>query len=216
MVTLARASRSLVGAVILVLMGCGPTGGGTSEAPRSATAELDSLPRVVFETSKGQIVLELYRKRAPQSVANFLLLVRGGFYDGLTFHRVRPGFMIQAGYIAADGQRRATNRPPIQNEADNGLKNLRGTLAMARTSFPHSATTEFFVNVVDNPRLDYSSPTVEGFGYAVFGRVVKGMETVDAITAVPTVRRDEFEALPTQPIVITRAYAEQRDGAAAR
>lgn len=156
----------------------------------------------------GRILLELDPTHAPKSVANFLVLVKGGFYDGLVFHRVKPNFMVQAGYVTVDIRRRATTRPPIYNEADNGLKNLRGTLAMARTSYPHSATTEFFINVVDNAMLDFTAPTDAGFGYAVFGRVLEGMDVVDVIAHTPTTHHDEFADWPVRPITIRQARVE--------
>jgi cyclophilin family peptidyl-prolyl cis-trans isomerase len=159
----------------------------------------------VLETSVGRITLELEPDKAPKTVANFLLLVRGGFYDGLVFHRVKPNFIVQAGYVTADLRRRATTRPPVYNEADNGLKNVRGAVAMARTSYAHSATTEFFVNVADNAKLDFVAPTDAGFGYAVFGRVIGGMSAVDTIAATPTARHDEFADWPVRPITIIRA-----------
>ena len=190
---------------VLAALDCGtqkPADRSTTVANQAAATP----QQVVLETSRGTIVLELDQQRAPKSVANFLLLVRGRFYDGLVFHRVKPDFMVQAGYVTADMRRRATTRPPIYNEADNGLRNLRGTLAMARTSYPHSATTEFFINVVDNPKLDYSAPTDAGYGYAVFGRVVEGMDVVDAIAATPTTRREDFADWPSQPVTIRRAF----------
>ena len=165
-------------------------------------------PRVVLETGMGQIVLELDRERAPITVENFLYHVEAGFYNGLIFHRVRPDFMIQAGGFTPKARQRQTPRPDIENEADNGLKNVRGSLAMARTPEPHSASTQFFINLVDNSFLDYTAPTTQGWGYAVFGRVVEGMDVVDAIAQVKTEQRGPHEAWPVEPVIIERAYVE--------
>jgi cyclophilin family peptidyl-prolyl cis-trans isomerase len=173
-------------------------------ATTSAGAAADSLPVVVLETNKGRIVMQLDRRKAPRTVENFLTHVNGHFYDGLTFHRVIQGFMIQGGSVTADNQQRLSSAPPVPNEADNGLKNVRGAVALARTSDPNSGGTQFFINLVDNPRLDFRAKTVEGWGYAVFGRVTQGMDVVDSIGAVRT-RPDD---VPVQPVVITRAYVE--------
>ena len=188
----------------LAMAGCAAPGGERHPAAQESSAH----PRVDFETSRGRIVLELDPQRAPKTVANFLLLVRSGFYNGLVFHRVKPNFMVQTGYVTADLRRRATTRPPIYNEADNGLKNVRGAVAMARTSYAHSATTEFFIDVVDNAKLDFTAPSDAGFGYAVFGRVVDGMSVVDVIAKSPTTRYDEFADWPVQPVTIVRAWVD--------
>ena len=174
-----------------------------AEAAAGAAAA-DSLPVVVLETSKGRIVMELDRPKAPRSVDNFITHVNGHFYDGLTFHRVIQGFMIQGGSVTADNQQRSSTAPPVPNEADNGLKNVRGSVALARTMDPNSGGTQFFINLVDNPRLDFRAKTVDGWGYAVFGRVTQGMDVVDSIGAVRT-RPDD---VPVQPVVITRAYVQ--------
>jgi len=147
---------------------------------------------------------------APETVQNFLRHVRSKFYDSLTFHRVRPGFMIQAGRIQVDGKERTSTVFPIANEAENGLTNVRGAVAMARTSDPHSATSEFFINVVDNPGLDFKDKTARGFGYAVFGHVVEGMEVADAIAQVPAQRTRNSEAEPLEPVIILRAYLREQ------
>ncbi len=173
-------------------------------AAASAGTAADSLPVVVLETSKGRIVMQLDRRKAPRSVENFITHVNGRFYDGLTFHRVIQGFMIQGGSVTADNQQRLSSAPPVPNEADNGLKNVRGAVALARTADPNSGGTQFFINLVDNPRLDFRAKTVEGWGYAVFGRVTQGMDVVDSIGAVRT-RPDD---VPVQPVVITRAYVD--------
>ena len=161
-------------------------------------------PRVVLDTSKGRIVLELYPVRAPETVKNFLSYVDAKFYDGTIFHRVIPKFMIQGGGFKTDMQRQVT-RPPIKNEADKGLKNDRGTIAMARTGDPHSATTQFFINTVNNDFLNHKSKTQQGWGYAAFGKVIEGMDTVDAIAAVKTTTRGSYRDVPVEPVVINSA-----------
>ncbi len=159
-------------------------------------------PRVRIQTTLGDIVVELDRQRAPATVKNFLRYVQEGFYDGTIFHRVIDGFMIQGGGFTTDFQRKQTYAP-IKNEADNGLKNKRGTIAMARTRNPHSATAQFFINVADNKFLDHTRPTLNGWGYTVFGRVVEGMETVDRIRGVPTGPGGPFpKDVPQRPIII--------------
>jgi cyclophilin family peptidyl-prolyl cis-trans isomerase len=155
-------------------------------------------PQVQLKTSMGNIVLELYPEKAPKSVANFLEYVRSGHYTGTIFHRVIESFMIQGGGFDASMVQKKT-RPPIENEAKNGLKNDAYTVAMARTSDPNSASAQFFINVKSNDFLNY--PGQDGAGYAVFGKVVKGMDVVDKIKAVPTGRRDE----PKEPVVIESA-----------
>jgi peptidyl-prolyl cis-trans isomerase B (cyclophilin B) len=161
--------------------------------------------RVALETSKGRIVIELDGKRAPKSAANFLAYVRAGHYDGTIFHRVIRGFMVQGGGFDAEMRQKPTS-PPVENEADNGLKNERGTVAMARTNDPHSATAQFFVNTVDNRPLDFRSKSAQGWGYAVFGRVVEGMEVVDAIEGVRTTSHGPFRDVPAETVTITKAY----------
>ena len=160
-------------------------------------------PKVEVDTAKGKIILELYADRAPKTVKNFLAYVDAGFYDGIIFHRVIPNFMIQGGGFTADMQQKKT-RAPIDNEADNGLRNERGTIAMARTSDPHSATAQFFINTKNNDFLNHKGKSPQGWGYAVFGRVVGGMDVVDAISGVKTGTRGPFRDVPTDPIVITR------------
>lgn len=178
------------------------------EAPASETSEMSSNPRVVFETTKGTFTAEIYADKAPKTAANFLNYVDAGFYDGTIFHRVIPQFMAQGGGFTPDMTKKDT-RAPIPNEANNGLKNERGTLAMARTGNPHSATAQFFVNVVANPSLDHRSEDVRGWGYAVFGRVVDGMDVVDAIVSVPTTRRNGMGDVPVEPVVIRSASRAQ-------
>ncbi|MCU0835588.1 MAG: peptidylprolyl isomerase [Chromatiaceae bacterium] len=170
----------------------------------SATPALADNPRVLLETSKGTITVELDAEKTPKSVEGFLGYVDAGFYDGTIFHRVIPDFMIQGGGYGEQMDRKET-RAPIQNEADNGLKNDRGTLAMARTSNPHSATSQFFINLKDNEFLNHKGKSPQGWGYAVFGRVISGMEVVDAIAGEPTGMRAGMQDVPNTPIVIQRA-----------
>ena len=154
-----------------------------------------------MKTSMGDIKIELDAEKAPISVENFLSYAKEGFYNGTIFHRVIEGFMIQGGGIT-QGMDSKQTKPPIQNEAGNGLKNLRGTLAMARTNDIHSATGQFFINVVDNAVLDHQDTSPRGFGYAVFGRVTEGMEVVDRIKAVETTTKGHFQDVPTKEVVI--------------
>lgn len=158
---------------------------------------------VTLHTSMGDISLELDAEKAPATVENFLQYVRDGFYDGTVFHRVIDGFMIQGGGMTADLQQKDT-RAPIENEANNGLKNAIGTIAMARTNDPHSATAQFFINVADNAFLNHSAPTPQGWGYAVFGHVSAGMDVVDRIRAVKTGNRGYHQDVPIDVIVIER------------
>jgi len=151
-----------------------------------------------FQTSAGDFSVELFEKEAPESAANFLQYVEDGHYDGTIFHRVIPGFMIQGGGFAS-GMEQKDTRPPIRNEATNGLENLRGTLAMARTSDVHSATAQFFINLVDNDFLNHQPGN---YGYAVFGRVIAGMDVIDAIAAVPTTRRRGHGDVPVDEVII--------------
>jgi len=157
---------------------------------------------IKMQTSEGDIFLKLYDDKAPQSVANFLQYVNDDFYDGTIFHRVISTFMIQGGGFSEDLQRKPT-RAPIENEADNGLKNEIGTIAMARTGNPHSATSQFFINVGNNKFLNYTMPNPRGYGYTVFGRVISGMEVVDKISATPTGASKPFtKDVPKEMIVI--------------
>jgi peptidyl-prolyl cis-trans isomerase A (cyclophilin A) len=187
--------RWLLAAVLAVAVWHTARAQSPSVAPITAT-------RVVLETSQGNITLELDSGRAPVTVANFVEYVRLGHYDGTVFHRVIDGFMIQGGGFTEDMKPRPT-QAPIVLESRTGLKNDRGTIAMARTSDPNSATAQFFINVVDNPRLTYPQP--DGHGYAVFGRVVEGMEVVDRIRAVPTGTVGPHANVPQKPVVIRTA-----------
>jgi cyclophilin family peptidyl-prolyl cis-trans isomerase len=159
-------------------------------------------PTAVIQTSKGDIHLELFRDQAPVSVANFINYANNGFYDGTIFHRVISHFMIQGGGFTPEMEKKATGEP-ITNEANNGLSNKRGTIAMARTSDPHSATAQFFINVQDNMNLDHTGQTSPGgWGYAVFGRVTSGMEVVDEIRFVQTARVGPYSDVPVDPVII--------------
>jgi cyclophilin family peptidyl-prolyl cis-trans isomerase len=158
-------------------------------------------PVVVMETSKGTIEIELFEDKAPITVKNFLDYVADKHYDGLIFHRVIENFMIQGGGFEP-GLTQKKTKPTIKNEASNGLSNLRGTIAMARTSVPDSATSQFFINVKDNKGLDRSGNSDEEAGYCVFGRVIKGMETVDDIRKVPTERKSGYSDVPKDDVVI--------------
>jgi peptidyl-prolyl cis-trans isomerase B (cyclophilin B) len=158
---------------------------------------------VTLHTSLGDITLELDAEKAPETVANFLQYARDGFYDGTIFHRVIDNFMIQGGGMNADMTQKPT-RAPIANEANNGLKNKTGTVAMARTNDPHSATAQFFINVKDNDFLDHRAPTAQGWGYAVFGRVVSGMDVVDKIRKVATGSKGFHQDVPRDAVTIER------------
>jgi peptidyl-prolyl cis-trans isomerase B (cyclophilin B) len=164
----------------------------------------DTAPRVVLHTSMGAITVELDAARAPKSAANFLDYARQGHYDNTLFHRVINGFMVQGGGFER-GMRQKPTGSPIENEATNGLKNNRYTVAMARTSDPHSATSQFFINVADNDFLNHSAPTAQGWGYCVFGKVVAGTEVVDKIKAARTVRYGMHADVPEQEVLIERA-----------
>ncbi len=174
-----------------------------------AAATERSKPLVKLETSMGEIVLELYPDKAPDTVANFLQYVKDGFYDGIIFHRVINGFMIQGGGFDANmNQKRA--RPPIKNEADNGLANEPYTIAMARTPDPHSASAQFFINVGDNKMLNFRDQTPQGWGYAVFGKVIKGREVVGQIKAVATANRGMHQDVPVEPVTIIKATVVEK------
>lgn len=170
-----------------------------------SVASFAANPQVEFKTSMGAIVLELYPERAPATVQNFMQYVKDGHYNGTVFHRVIPKFMIQGGGFTPEFKKKPA-RQPIRNEAANGIKNTVGTVAMARTSDPHSASAQFFINIADNDFLNFRNPTREGYGYCAFGRVIKGMDVVQRIASVatgpgPAPHRD----VPRRPIVIERA-----------
>lgn len=163
-----------------------------------------SLPQVELNTNKGRIVLELNSEKAPKTVENFLQYVREGFYDGVIFHRVIDGFMIQGGGFDESFHEKTT-RDSIENEADNGLSNVTGSIAMARTQAPHSASAQFFINVKDNTFLNHTGKTVQGWGYAVFGKVIEGMDVVNVIKGVRTGSRGHHQDVPLENVVIESA-----------
>ncbi|MGK5027574.1 peptidylprolyl isomerase [Janthinobacterium sp. RB2R34] len=171
-------------------------------SPTANPAALDATPHVALKTSMGEIVLELDQQKAPKSVANFLQYVKSGYYKGTIFHRVIDGFMIQGGGFDKNMKQKAT-KAAIQNEAQNGLQNVTYSIAMARTGDPHSATSQFFINVGNNSALDY--PGRDGFGYTVFGKVISGMDVVDKIKAVPVADKGPHQNVPVTPVVIESA-----------
>ena len=173
--------------------------------PTAAAEKGKDHPVVVISTSMGEMEVELYPDKAPKTVENFLWYVDNKFYDGLIFHRVIDGFMIQGGGFTPDMSQKQ-GKPPIENEAGNGLTNDKYTIAMARTSVVNSATAQFFINVKDNTFLNQRDKTPQGFGYAVFGKVTKGMEVVDAIAKVKTGQKNGFNDVPLENVVITKAY----------
>ena len=179
-----------------------------SQAINAGPPPIPKETQVTLNTNLGDIVIELYNTRAPISVANFVGYVNNGHYQGTIFHRVIPGFMAQGGGFSANLHKKP-GLAPILNEADNGLKNKRGTLAMARTNDPHSASTQFFINLANNGFLDHRSKDMKGWGYAVFGKVVKGMDVVDKMARIPTRGRGQFRSdVPTETIEITGAQAQ--------
>jgi len=189
------------------------TDAASAPAPDQATP-VDPHPRVALETTEGRIVVELDRGKAPVSVENFLLYTQEGHYDGTIFHRVIDSFMIQGGGYTADFQRKPTH-DPIVNEADNGLKNVTGSIAMARTRAPDSATAQFFINVKDNGFLDYRDPSIDGRGYTVFGQVVEGWDTIERILAIPTGHGGPFPKDVPQTSVLIKKVTLVDDGSQA-
>ena len=165
---------------------------------------VDMPPVVELDTNMGAIVIELNEEKAPKTVENFLNYVKSGHYDGTIFHRIIKGFMIQGGGMDAEMNEKATNAP-VENEADNGLKNDAGTIAMARTQDPHSATSQFFVNVKDNDFLNHSGKNMQGWGYTVFGKVTSGMDVIEKMRGVPTGRFGMHADVPKEPVVINSA-----------
>ncbi len=190
--------RTFLRITAVLAVSCGIVSG-ASAAPKGGN------PVVLLETSMGSIKVELYPEKAPVSVRNFLTYVREGHYDGLIFHRVIRDFMIQGGGFTKEMKERSPAHPPIKNEAGNGLRNDRGTVAMARTGVVDSATAQFFINAVNNDFLNHVDETPRGFGYAVFGKVIEGMEVVDKIRAVPTGRVSMFQDVPLEAVTILRA-----------
>ena len=174
-----------------------------SKEPQATGAKMSENPKIKIETSMGEIILELDAKNAPLSTENFISYVKDGFYDGTIFHRVIPGFMVQGGGMNPDMSEKKT-KATIKNEANNGLKNDRGTLAMARTTEPHSASSQFFVNVKDNEFLNFKSEDMQGWGYAVFGKVIEGMDVVDKIVAVDAGDKGFHQNVPTTPVLMNK------------
>jgi cyclophilin family peptidyl-prolyl cis-trans isomerase len=168
-------------------------------------------PMVKFETTEGNFTVELYADKAPLTVDNFMWYVDNNFYDGLIFHRIIKDFMVQGGGFTPEMKKKAAN-PPIENEATNGLKNEKYTVAMARTNAVHSATSQFFINTKDNGFLDHQNTTQKGFGYCVFGKVVDGKDTIDAMNAVPTTSKSGYNDVPKTAVVIKAAYRVDAKG----
>jgi cyclophilin family peptidyl-prolyl cis-trans isomerase len=197
----------IVGAAVFVLaVACkGPQGGASADgkplAAKPAAAAASSNVKVVLDTSFGDVEVELYRDKAPKGVANFLRYADEKLYDGTVFHRIVRGFVVQGGGFDPDLTRRKTYEP-LGNEADNGLKNERGTIAWARTPDPHSATNQFYVNLKDNPALDHRDKSPAGWGYAVFGRVVRGLEIFDKLSEVPTRPNGPHASFPAEPVLL--------------
>ncbi len=185
---------------------CSENGGGQAKGnPGDEPKTLVSNnPKVLLKTSMGNVEIELFQEKAPETVANFLAYVKNGFYDHTIFHRVISGFVIQGGGFTAQMQQKPTAKT-IQNEAHNDLKNRRGTLAMARSGDPHSASSQFFINLSDNSSLDFTGKNQQGWGYAVFGKVAQGMDVVDKIAGVPTGRAKGHSDVPKQPVTIEKA-----------
>jgi cyclophilin family peptidyl-prolyl cis-trans isomerase len=196
-------------AALLLVLSQAPPAPAPTPASEPTAKPLPAGPVVVLDTTLGRIRIGLHKDKAPVSVDNFIKYVRSGHYDGTIFHRVMPNFMIQGGGMGPEMEERQT-RPPIRNEAKNGLRNARGTVAMARTNDPDSATAQFFINVKDNHALDFG---IRGAGYAVFGEVIEGMDVVDRIVAVPTTMKGPHQNVPVTPVLI-RTAREGRPGAA--
>lgn len=186
---------------VALLMGLSAAGVGAAEGGN---------PVVVMKTSMGVIKIELDKAKAPISTENFVAYANGKFYDGTIFHRVIPSFMIQGGGFDKDMNQKKTTRPPIKNEAGNGLKNVNGTIAMARTGDPNSATAQFFINTKDNAFLDHRDDSVQGYGYAVFGKVIEGMDVVQKIEAVQTTTKMPHQNVPVTPVVIESVVVETK------
>ncbi len=189
--------KQLLGIILTAMLGMIPATGCSSENDTQGAGMIT----VHMDTSMGLVTLELDGDKAPETVENFVEYAKAGFYDGTIFHRVIPGFMIQGGGFDADMNQKPT-RGSVKNEANNGLKNVTGSIAMARTSDPHSATAQFFINVKDNSFLDHSAPTPQGWGYCVFGKVVDGIDVVHAIEGVKTGNRSGHQDVPVEAVTI--------------
>ncbi len=198
-------SLLVIGTITLVTVGI------TLMSFGPAAAEKKGDPVVIMKTTYGDIVIELYPDKAPETVDNFLSYVDSKFYDGLVFHRVIPTFMIQGGGFTKEMSKKEP-ATTVKNEADNGLSNLKGTVAMARTGDPHSASSQFFINVKDNKSLDFKNKNSgQAWGYCVFGKVISGMDVVDEIRQVKTTRKDGYNDVPVEPVVINKAYRLGKD-----
>ena len=195
--------QNLLRLLLVVTIGLAPVVGYATENQTKGVG----MVTVKMETSMGEITLELDGNKAPDTVANFVEYANAGFYDGTIFHRVIEKFMIQGGGFDADMKQKKTNAP-IRNEADNGLKNDTGTIAMARTSDPNSATAQFFINVKDNGFLNHTAPTAQGWGYAVFGKVTDGLDVVHAIEKVDTTTRSGMQDVPSETVVINKVTVQ--------
>ena len=195
----------------LFILGCASNSSIASQTQPNSTSNannqettMSNMPLVELETSMGNITIELNEEKAPKTVENFLNYVNSGHYEGTIFHRIIDGFMIQGGGMDAEMNEKKTNAP-VENEADNGLKNDQGTIAMARTQDPHSATSQFFINVKDNDFLNHSGKNAQGWGYTVFGKVTSGMDVIEKMRSVPTGRFGMHADVPSTPVVINSA-----------
>jgi peptidyl-prolyl cis-trans isomerase B (cyclophilin B) len=197
--------KHFAGLVMAITVGLAPATGFTQDDPANTGANMVT---VTMETSKGVITLELDKEKAPESVENFVAYAKSGHYNGTIFHRVIPQFMVQGGGFDTDMNQKATN-PPIKIEADNGLKNTRGTVAMARTNDPNSATSQFFINLKDNDFLNHTSPTPQGWGYAVFGKVTDGMDVVESIENVATANKSGHQDVPVTEVIIEKVTVQE-------
>jgi len=198
--------KLIAGLVMAITVAVAPATGLTQN--NSTSYQGADMVTVTMETNKGVITLELDRSKAPVSVENFITYAKSGHYDGTIFHRVIPGFMIQGGGFDTSMQQKDTN-PPIKNEAANGLKNDKGTVAMARTNVPDSATSQFFINAKDNDFLNHTSPTPQGWGYAVFGKVTGGMDVVVSIENVSTSNKGGHQDVPVSDVIIEKVTVEE-------
>jgi len=198
--------KLLVGLVMAITVAVAPATGLTQD--NSTSKQGADMVTVTMETSKGVITLELDREKAPDSVENFITYAKSGHYDGTIFHRVIRDFMIQGGGFDTSMQQKSTN-PPIKNEAANGLKNDKGTVAMARTNVPDSATSQFFINLKDNDFLNHTSPTPQGWGYAVFGKVTDGMDVVESIENVATANKGGHQDVPVSEVIIEKVTVQE-------
>jgi len=198
--------KQLAGLVMAITVAVAPATGVTQD--NSTSKQGADMVTVTMETSKGVITLELDREKAPDSVENFITYAKSGHYDGTIFHRVIRDFMIQGGGFDTGMQQKSTN-PPIKNEAANGLKNDKGTVAMARTNVPDSATSQFFINLKDNDFLNHTSPTPQGWGYAVFGKVTDGMDVVESIENVPTANKGGHQDVPVSEVIIEKVTVQE-------